>query len=101
MKVCILGDGLTSLTLAKALVNLGIKVDIYDPWVNIDEAKLEYDVNIIPSPDLESYEAIILAVAHDEFCSAGQAGIKKFGKPKHVIYDLKSVLPLDGDTIRL
>ena len=29
MKVCILGDGLTSLTLAKALVNLGIKVDIY------------------------------------------------------------------------
>ena len=83
------------------LYEYGIKVNIYDPWVNRDEAKLAYGVNLIRNPDFGCYDGIVLAVAHDEFINNGIESIQMFGKPRHIIYDLKSVLPLNNNTLRL
>lgn len=83
------------------LCDYGIQVDVYDPWVNSDEARHVYGINLISLPDRECYEGIVLAVAHDEFCNTGQKGIQIFGKPAHVLYDIKSALPQSDDIIRL
>jgi UDP-N-acetyl-D-galactosamine dehydrogenase len=83
------------------LQDYGIQVDVHDPWVNSDEALHDYGIDLVSSPTKAGYEGIVLAVAHDEFCNASLNGIQIFGKPGHVLYDLKSVLPLSDDTLRL
>ncbi len=76
-------------------------VDVHDPWVDAAEAQHEY--GITPTENLEPgrYDAIILAVAHEQFRELGSTGIRKLGKPEHVLYDIKSVLPKDDVDARL
>lgn len=76
-------------------------VDIYDPWVKANEARHEYGLSPITSIDAGAYDAIVLAVAHREFKDLGSAGIRKFGKPEHVLYDLKYVLAPNESDLRL
>jgi UDP-N-acetyl-D-galactosamine dehydrogenase len=64
------------------------KVDVYDPWANPDEVKHEYGIDLIEKPDKE-YDAVVLAVAHDEF---KQLDIKALGNGRAVIYDIKGLL---------
>lgn len=70
-------------------------VDIYDPWVNKEEAKHEYGIDVIDKPEAETYDAIIIAVSHDQFKKMGAHGIRALGKGNHVIYDIKYLLPSD------
>ena len=49
------------------LTEFDINVDVYDPWVNPEEAKHEYDVDLISAPKVGHYDAVIFAVAHNEF----------------------------------
>lgn len=70
-------------------------VDVYDPWVNPEEAYHEYGIRPIMDLKGGSYDAIILAVSHNEFKNMGVAAIRKLGKEKHVLYDIKYVLPAD------
>jgi len=67
-------------------------VDVYDPWVSKDEALHEYGIKPIDLPVEGKYDAILLAVAHDEFKELSLAQIKAFGKDKHVLYDIKYLL---------
>jgi UDP-N-acetyl-D-glucosamine/UDP-N-acetyl-D-galactosamine dehydrogenase len=67
-------------------------VDVYDPWVDKDEAALVYDIKPIDQPVEGKYDAILLAVAHDEFKELSLDQIKAFGKDKHVLYDIKYLL---------
>ncbi len=83
------------------LAEFDINVDIYDPWVNPEEAKQEYDVDLICSPKSSHYDAVIFAVAHDEFKALSKAEIKALMKNEHVIYDLKYMLDADLADIRL
>ena len=83
------------------LRDFGAEVDVFDPWVSAKEAKDEYGINLVSAPGNGYYDAIILAVAHDEFVALGSEGIRQFGKPGHVIYDLKYVLPIDESDLRL
>jgi len=71
----------------------GIKVDVHDPWVNPEEAKSEYGVNLVDSPQTGNYDAIVLAVAHNQFVEMTFDNIRSFGKEKVVIYDVKGLLP--------
>lgn len=64
-------------------------VDIYDPWVNKTEAMEEYGVEMIDEPSIGEYDAIIVAVSHDEFKEMGIDGVRAFGKPNHALYDIK------------
>ena len=70
-------------------------VDVYDPWVDKEEAVHEYNITPIDQPVEGEYDAIILAVAHDEFKEFSLEQIKAFGKDNHVLYDIKYLLKAD------
>ena len=67
-------------------------IDVYDPWVDKDEAVHEYGIKPIDQPVEGKYDAILLAVAHDEFKALSLEQIKAFGKDNHVLYDIKYLL---------
>jgi UDP-N-acetyl-D-galactosamine dehydrogenase len=64
-------------------------VDVYDPWVDKDEAVHEYGIKLIDQPVEGKYDAILLAVAHDEFKRLSVEQIRAYGKDNHVLYDIK------------
>lgn len=68
-------------------------VDVFDPWVDKNEAKHEYDIMPIDQPIEGKYDAIILAVAHNEFKEMGAELLRKLGKNNHLLYDIKYLLP--------
>ena len=68
-------------------------MDVHDPWVDADEAKQEYGLDVVESPAAGTYDAIILAVGHRQFRDMGVESIRELGKPEHVLYDVKYVLP--------
>ena len=67
-------------------------VDVYDPWVDKDESVHEYGIQPIDQPTESKYDAILLAVAHNEFKALSVEQIKTFGKDNHVLYDIKYLL---------
>lgn len=69
------------------------RVDVFDPWVNADEAEHEYGLRPIVSPEFRVYDAIVLAVGHQQFKQMGIAGIRALGKANAVVFDVKYVLP--------
>ncbi|WP_213455808.1 nucleotide sugar dehydrogenase [Thiocapsa sp.] len=79
-----------------ALREYNIAVDCYDPWIDRAEAKHEYGLECLPeAPPPGSYDAVILAVAHRDFVETGATGIRRWAKPKSILYDVKSVLPVE------
>jgi UDP-N-acetyl-D-glucosamine/UDP-N-acetyl-D-galactosamine dehydrogenase len=79
--------------IVRELASYNARVDVYDPWVDMDDAKAEYDITpLTEPPHTGAYDAVVVAVAHPEFLNWGAAGIRAFGKPGHVLYDVKSVL---------
>ena len=68
-------------------------VDVYDPWVDGKEAQEEYGIDLISDPQEDQYDAIILAVGHNQFKDMNTSGIRQLGKSLHVLYDVKSILP--------
>ena len=76
-------------------------VDIYDPWVNADEAEHEYGVRTIDKPKTDHYDAIIMAVGHQEFLDMGADEIRALGHKDHILYDVKCVLPKEKVDARL
>lgn len=68
-------------------------VEVYDPWVDKDEAAEEYDISPVMAPQPGTYDAIVIAVGHRQFADMGSEGIRALGKPRSVIYDVKYVLP--------
>ena len=77
-----------------------INVDIYDPWVSKDEAMEEYGLSLIDEP-ANDYEAVIVAVAHNEFIKLGANGVRNFLKEGGLFYDLKSLFAKNKTDIRL
>ncbi|TWI11660.1 Vi polysaccharide biosynthesis UDP-N-acetylglucosamine C-6 dehydrogenase TviB [Aerolutibacter ruishenii] len=77
-----------------ALKDYSAQVDVHDPWVDADEAEHEYGLVTISQPQSATYDAIVLAVGHDEFRALGGQGVRAYGKPDNsVVYDVKYVLP--------
>ncbi|NYT65743.1 Vi polysaccharide biosynthesis UDP-N-acetylglucosamine C-6 dehydrogenase TviB [Alcaligenaceae bacterium] len=87
--------------IVRELAEYSIEVDVYDPWVDPESAAHEYGIQPITQPVQGSYDAIIVAVAHQEFVEMGAAGIRSLGKPEHVLYDLKYVLQQHESDLRL
>ncbi len=69
------------------------QVDVHDPWVDDDEARAEYALTMIETPEAGAYDAIVLAVSHQQFIALGAAGVRAFGKPDAVLFDVKRALP--------
>jgi UDP-N-acetyl-D-galactosamine dehydrogenase len=78
-----------------------VSIDVYDPWVIPEDAQHEYGVTTVGEPTPGKYDAIILAVAHDEFRAMGSEQMHAYGKPLHVLYDLKYMLPKAESDMRL
>ena len=88
--------------IVKALGDYNVRVDIYDPWVDVQEAKHEYGLDCLTSAPAQGvYDAIVLAVGHHQFAVLGEHGIKAFGKPSAVLFDIKGILPLGATDGRL
>jgi len=69
-------------------------VDIYDPWIDVSEALEEYGLVCLQDvPKLGAYDAIILAVGHEQFRELGVVGIRAFGQPNAVLFDVKAIFP--------
>jgi UDP-N-acetyl-D-galactosamine dehydrogenase len=76
-------------------------VDVYDPWVDKEEAKALYKLDLIDKPEVGVYDTIIVAVSHYQFKELGLEGVKALGKANHVLYDIKYLFPSDGVDGRL
>jgi UDP-N-acetyl-D-galactosamine dehydrogenase len=85
----------------EALASYNAQVDVFDPWVDAAAAKHEYGIDLVASPEAGAYDAIIVAVGHHQFTDIGARGIRAFGKPSAVLYDVKYVLPRDAVDGRL
>ena len=90
------------------LKDFNCDVDIYDPWVSIDDAQQEYGITPLESMPASQeagetgiYDAILLAVAHQQFKEMGGAAIRALGKSDHVLYDLKYVVASNESDLRL
>ncbi len=84
-----------------ALRGYNAHVDIHDPWVNVAQAEHEYDITPVAQPQHDSYDAVIVAVGHEQFATMGAVGIRAFGKAASVIYDVKCLLPREAVDGRL
>ena len=78
-----------------------IQVDVCDPWTDADEARHEYGLDLVQTPQDSEYDGIVLAVAHDQFKTMGVDVIRCFGRADHVLYDLKNVLNAQESDLRL
>lgn len=82
--------------IVRTLQDYSAQVDVYDPWVSPDLAKQEYGITVTTELQPNTYDAVILAVAHTQFRNLD---IKPLLRPLHVIYDVKGLLPrkeIDG-----
>lgn len=78
------------------------QVDIHDPWVDPQTAKREYGVDVMTSgPDAGHYDAVVLAVAHDQYRALGAEGARRYGRRNALLYDIKSLYPRDDVDARL
>jgi UDP-N-acetyl-D-galactosamine dehydrogenase len=73
----------------------GATVDVHDPWVDPEEAQEEYGITIVEQPKTGDYDAIILAVSHNQFVTMGAEKIRTYGKEDHVLFDIKYILSAD------
>lgn len=88
--------------IVKALRCYNTHVDVYDPWIDVAEAEHEYGMQCLSqAPAAGRYAAIVLAVGHSQFTELGERGIKNWGQPNAVVYDVKGILPLGAADGRL
>ena len=83
------------------LADYGVTVDVHDPWADPQEAEETLGRPLVSAPGAGAYDAMVLAVGHDEFRALTPEAIRGFGRPDHVLYDLKHVLPAGASDIRL
>jgi UDP-N-acetyl-D-glucosamine/UDP-N-acetyl-D-galactosamine dehydrogenase len=89
------------LDIVRELREYDIQVDVHDPWVDPGEAQAECGLALVEQPAAGAYDAIMLAVAHRQFRAMGPAAVRAFGKPEHVLFDLKYVFPAADTDLRL
>jgi UDP-N-acetyl-D-galactosamine dehydrogenase len=76
-------------------------VDVHDPWVDADEARTEYGIDLVAEPEQGAYDVVLIAVGHEQFKALGADGIRAFGNETSLVYDIKYVLPQDAADDRL
>ncbi len=78
------------------------QVDVYDPWIDLQEARETHGLRCLArEPEPGQYDAIVVAVAHHEFLQLGAEGIKAWGTADAVLYDVKAILPAGTADARL
>jgi UDP-N-acetyl-D-galactosamine dehydrogenase len=79
--------------LINSLSEYNCRVDVHDPQIDPDHMFKNFNGTIVAQPDNGVYDAILLAVAHDEFVQMGAEQMRRYGKTNHVLFDLKYAFP--------
>ena len=87
--------------IVRELAEYNIAVDVYDPWVDPEEAWHEYQIKPVEKPASGAYDGVILAVGHQQFKAMGVDAINQLGKPEHILYDLKYLFAANETDLRL
>ncbi|WP_454764689.1 Vi polysaccharide biosynthesis UDP-N-acetylglucosamine C-6 dehydrogenase TviB [Cupriavidus campinensis] len=88
--------------IVRSLRAYNAEVDVFDPWISVADAEHEYGLPCLTDmPKGGAYAAVVLAVGHEQFVAMGEAGIKAFGQPGAVLFDVKGILPLGASDGRL
>jgi UDP-N-acetyl-D-galactosamine dehydrogenase len=76
------------------LQSFGLLVDVHDPWVDPIEAMHDYSLNLLPElPAQDDYQAVVLAVGHEQYRVLCAKAIRALMAPEGVIYDIKGLFP--------
>ena len=89
-----------ALELVQALAADGARVDACDPWADVALAR-RHGVELAAAPEAGSYDAVVLAVAHEQYRAMDDAQVRSLGKPGAVVYDVKSAWPREAVDDRL
>ncbi len=73
----------------------GVSVEVYDPWVDPEEAKNEYQIDLVSNLEKRKYSGIVIAVAHQQFTEMTINDLRDLCIEKSVIYDVKNLFPRD------
>ncbi len=76
-------------------------LDLYDPWTKSEEILKLYNIKSKEKLNPNTYDAVIIAVAHDKFKKMGEKEIIKLCKKEHIVYDLKCLFSKDKFNLRL
>ena len=87
--------------MVRELESYDARVSVYDPQADPAVVRDEYGIDLIDAPQEGQYDAILMAVAHDEFRAMGIDGVRRLGKPGHVLYDIKHVFAAGEADARL
>src|SRR5579863_10065563 len=85
----------------RELQKQGAQVDIYDPWADVAHCRHEYGLKLTRTLRPGSYDAVVVAVAHREFRELGARRVRRLGRRKHVLYDIKHLFPAAAVDARL
>jgi UDP-N-acetyl-D-galactosamine dehydrogenase len=85
----------------KELEEFGCSVEVTDCWADNDEAQKEYGISLINEPEQAGYDALLLAVPHNEYARKTSAELRAYLRDNGVLFDLKGVLPLGEADLRL
>jgi UDP-N-acetyl-D-glucosamine/UDP-N-acetyl-D-galactosamine dehydrogenase len=79
--------------LVRELEKHGARVDVHDPWADAAQCRHEYGLRLTRSVKPGSYDAVVVAVAHRQFGELGPRRVRRFGRRRHVLYDIKHLFP--------
>jgi UDP-N-acetyl-D-galactosamine dehydrogenase len=85
----------------KELEEFGCSVDVTDCWADNDEAEEEYGISLVDEPEQAGYDAVLLAVPHNEYVGKTSGELRSYLRDNGVLFDLKGVLPLGEADLRL
>ncbi len=77
------------------------EVEVFDPWADPEQCQEEFGLRPIPHPVSGSYDAVLLAVAHQHFREMGVEGIRTLLRPGGLVFDVKYLLPREAAEARL
>ncbi|HEX5788682.1 MAG TPA: nucleotide sugar dehydrogenase [Woeseiaceae bacterium] len=83
------------------LKSYGSDVQVHDPWADADEVQAQYGIELVAKPAAGAYDCVVVAVSHRQFAELGAKGLRAYGKPRSVLYDVKYVVPADDCDDRL
>lgn len=87
--------------IVEELEEFDVNVDVFDPWCNKDDIG-EYNINLVDELIYETYDSVIIAVAHNHFKELGPKNIRNLCKDKNsIVYDLKYLLKQSESDLRL
>ncbi len=90
-----------AIDVVRELQRYNVVVDVHDPCVTPEDVHSEYNLEMEKTPQHGNYDAVVVAVGHQQFTDAGADGLRAYCKSDGVLYDVKSILSADAVDGRL